>query len=90
MLFLESVTGSLARALFGLSSSLLRVDWEEIAPPRKSLLQRLTDLFSGKVDFLSIFDSKCLVNWVEVFVILSILLFAGYVAHALNLFGKRA
>lgn len=89
MLILQSLSHFLFRALDLLQSFPLRVDWEEVAPPRKSLMRRLTDVFSGNFDPMSIFDPKYLINWVEIFVILSILLFVAYVAHALNLFGSR-
>lgn len=78
----------LVRLLLGLQQALLRADWE--APPRRSLIQQVTDLFSGAGSSPSIFNPQYLIYWVELLVMASIIFLVLYVSYALKLFRKDA
>lgn len=79
---------SLLFSLFlGLQGTLLRVDYDP--PLKRSFSEQVKGLLTGNAPGMSsVFDFKYLIYWVEILVILSVVLFAVYVAHSLNLFKR--
>lgn len=65
------------------AGGLLRVDYDP--PLRRPLKDRILGALSGRGGMPSIFHEKYLIYWVEVFVILTLVLFVAYVAFTLRL-----